>query len=388
MSFDFSPDALDREFPVRRNFLYLNHAAVAALPRRVADAMTAHIENARDRGAADWRAWFGLIEATREKAARLIHVAPSEIAFVPNTGWGLNLVAQNFPWTDGDNVVTTDMEFPSNAFPWRGLAERGVECRAARSRGGRIRAEDLLALADARTRVVAVSWVAFHNGFVMPLAELGAFCRERGILLVVDAIQGLGALPLDARTAKVDVLCADSHKWLYGTEGGGILFVDEASRSKVPARAVGWWNLKTEGEFLEYRATLYSGARRYEPGTLPTANLAGLGAALDLLAAMGADAVRSRILDNVAALRDGLSGRGWRIATPEPLASGILAAVPPSADARRWAKALEARRVIVAPREGYVRFAPHAGNDVGEVGRALAEIDAIGAPDRGSEPDP
>ena len=355
MSFDFSAGALDRQFPVRRNLLYFNHAAVAPLPRRVADAMTAHVENARERGAADWRAWFGMIETTRGKAARLVRAAASEIAFVPNTSWGLNLVALSYPWVAGDNVVTTDLEFPSNAYPWR-------------------------ALADARTRVVAVSWVAFHNGFVMPLADLGAFCRERGILLVVDAIQGLGALPIDVKAARVDVLCADSHKWLYGTEGGGILFVDEASREKVPPRAVGWWNLKTEGEYLEYRAKLYSGARRYEPGTLPTANLAGLGAAIDLLGAMGPATVRSRILENVAALRAGLAARGWRIATPEPLASGILAAAPPSADARRWVKALETRGVIVAPREGCVRFAPHAGNDVDEVARALSEIDAVGAP--------
>jgi selenocysteine lyase/cysteine desulfurase len=380
MSFDFSPAALDREFPVRRSLLYFNHAAVAALPRRVASAMTAQVENQRDRGAADWRTWYANVETAREKAARLVHASASEIAFVPNTSWGINLVALGFPWTPGDNVVTTDIEFPSNAYPWRALAERGVECRAAKSRDGRIASDDVAALADARTRVVAVSWVAFHNGFVFPLAELGAFCRERGILLVVDAIQGLGALPLDVRETKVDVLCADGHKWLYGTEGGAVFYVRDGARERVPARALGWWNLKTEGEYLQYRGATYSGARRYEPGSLPTANLAGLSTALDLLAAMGPETVRARILENVAALRDGLSARGWRIATPEPLASGILAAAPPSADARRWAKALESRGVIVAPREGYVRFSPHAGNDVGEIARALGEMDAIGAP--------
>lgn len=380
MSFDFSPEALDREFPVRRNLLYLNHAAVAPLPRRVADAMTAHVLNARDRGAADWRTWYASVETAREKAARRIHAAASEIAFVPNTSWGLNLVALGFPWAAGDNVVTTDLEFPSNAYPWRALRERGVECRVAKNQDGRIAADDVGALIDARTRVVAVSWVAFHSGFVLPIAEIGAICRERGILLVVDAIQGLGALPLDVEAARVDVVCADGHKWLYGTEGGAVFYVREGVREKVPARALGWWNLKTEGEYLEYRGAIYSGARRYEPGTLPTANLAALSAALDLLAEMGPEAVRSRILENVSALRKGLAGRGWRIATPEPLASGILAAAPPSADARRWAKALEARGVIVAPREGCVRFSPHAGNDAGEIARVLAEVDAIGAP--------
>jgi selenocysteine lyase/cysteine desulfurase len=376
VSFDFSPESLDREFPVRRNFLYFNHAAVSPLPRRVADAMAAHVAQVRDRGAADWRSWFGMIERTREKAARLVNASVAEVAFVPNTSWGLNLVALGFPWKDGDNVVTDDLEFPSNAYPWRALGGRGVECRVAKNRAGRVALDDLAALVDARTRVVAVSWVAFHNGFVFPLAEIGAFCRERGILCVVDGIQGLGALPLDVREARVDVLCADAHKWLYGTEGGGLLYVAENARDRVPARAWGWWNLKTEDEFLAGSGALYASARRYEPGTLPTANLAALGAALDLLAEMGAETIRARILENVEALRRGLAERGWRVATPEPAASGILAGVPPSGDARSWAKKLEERRVLVAPREGAVRFAPHAGNDVGEVARVLAAIDA------------
>ncbi|HEY1435464.1 MAG TPA: aminotransferase class V-fold PLP-dependent enzyme, partial [Thermoanaerobaculia bacterium] len=240
-SFDFSSPALDREFPVRRHLLYFNHAAVAPLPRRVADAMTAHVKSVRDRGAADWRAWYGMIETVRGKAARLLGAETAEIAFLPNTSWGVNLVALGFAWNAGDNVVTTDMEFPSNAYPWRRLTARGVECRIVKSRAGRVTAEDFAGLVDARTRVVAVSWVAFHNGFVFPLAEIGRLCRERGILLVVDAIQGLGALPLDVRASGVDVLCADGHKWLFGAEGGAIFYVNEGAREKVPARAAGWW---------------------------------------------------------------------------------------------------------------------------------------------------
>jgi len=164
MSFDLSPESLDREFPVRRSLVYLNHAAVAPLPRRVADAMQAYVENVRDRGAADWRRHFAAIDTTREKAARLVGAAPGEIAFLPNTSWCVNLVALAYPWREGDNVVTDDMEFPSNAWPWRALEARGVECRIAASREGRVTADDVAAKIDARTRVVAVSWVAFHNG--------------------------------------------------------------------------------------------------------------------------------------------------------------------------------------------------------------------------------
>ena len=379
MSFDFSPENLDREFPVRRQLAYFNHAAVAALPRRVADAIVAHTQNARDRGAADWRKWYATIERTREKTARFVGAERTEIAFLPSTSWALNLVARSFPFERGDNVVGDDMEFPSNALPWRLLEPLGVEYRAAANRGGRITLEDLARHVDARTRVVAVSWVAFHNGWVFPLDEIGAFCREREIFFVVDGIQGLGALPLDVARTPVDVLAADAHKWLLGQECCTVFYVRAAARERLPILFGGWWNAKAEEAdgFLAERFDFYSGSRRFEPGSLPTAQIAGLEAAIDLLSEIGIETVRARILATVGALRDGLAARGWRIATPEPPRSGILAAAPPSTDARAMAKALEAQGVIAAPREGAVRFSPHVGNDVAEVERVLAAVDAI-----------
>ena len=146
-----------------------------------------------------------------------------------------------------------------------------------------------------------------------------------------------------------------------------------------PAIASGCWNNRSTKSYLDYGFVPYEGGRRYEPGTLPTDHVAGIAAAIGLLEEMGREAVHARILELVCALRDGLAKRGWRIATPEPLASGILAAAhpSPSRDSRTVAKALEERGVIVAPRESNVRFSPHAGNDLDQVARVLAEIDAL-----------
>jgi cysteine desulfurase / selenocysteine lyase len=383
MAFDWSPENLDREFPVRRNLVYWNHAAVAPLPRRVADAISAHVENVRDRGAADWRSWYGAIDGTRGKAARLIGARASEIAFLPSTSWALNVVAQAFPWKSGDNVVGDDMEFPANVYPWMLQKDRGVEYRLARSRDGRITVDDVAAVVDGRTRIVAVSWVAFHNGWVYPIEEIGAFCREKGILFVVDAIQGLGALPLDVAAANVDVLAADSHKWLLGAEACTVFYVSEGARERVPTAFGGWWNARHEtshaGGYLDYRLDFHLGGRRYEPGSLPTAQIRGLGAALDLLEEMSIDEISRRLVEKVTGLARSLSERGWKIATPEPFRSGIVAAIPPGdADVHKVAKELESRGIITSPREGAVRFSPHAYNDDAEVERIHSALESLG----------
>jgi cysteine desulfurase / selenocysteine lyase len=376
--FDLSASNLDSEFPVRSNLVYFNHAAQAPLPRRVADAMEGHIENAKLRGAADWNRWTADIEKTREKAAAFIGAGRAEIAFVPSTGWGINLVAQSYDWKSGDNVVGDDMEFPANFYPWRLLQKRGVEYRLAKNHEGRITVDDIAALVDAQTRVVAVSWVAFHNGYVYPIEEIGALCHERGILFVVDGIQGLGALPLDVSAAAIDVLVADPHKWLLGPEACAIFYVSENARERLPPPFGGWWNLKMQGEYLGYSGDLHLSARRYEPGSLPIASILGLSAGLDLLTEVGIETIRERILRLNELLKDGLVSRGWKIVSPEPLSSGILAAVPPSNDPRRVARKLEEKDIIVAAREGAVRFSPHFYNDREEVGKILAAVDELG----------
>ena len=377
MPFDFSPENLDREFPVRRSLVYFNHAAVGAVPRRVSEAITAHVENVRDRGAADWRRWYADIEKARAKVAGFIGARASEVAFLPSTSWGLSAVAQAYPWREGDNVVGDDMEFPANVYPWMVLRRRGVEFRAAKSREGRVTVDDLAACVDSRTRVIAVSWVAFHNGFVYPIEEIGAFCREKGILFVVDGIQGVGALPLDVSRVPVDVFVADAHKWLLGQEACALFYVAENARERVPPVAAGWWNVRSEGGFLDYELDFYLSSRRYEPGSLPTAQIQGLGTAIDLLEEMGSEAIVERIRETVGALAEGLASRGWTIASPEPFGSGILAAAPPDGNANRAAKELEKLGVIVAPREGAVRFSPHAYNDLIEVERILEATQSL-----------
>ncbi len=245
--FDFSAANLDREFPVRKSLVYFNHAAVAPLPRRVSDAIVAHVENMRDRGAADWRRWYGGIERARRSAAGFLGADRSQIAFLPSTSWALNLVARSFEWKAGDNVVGDDMEFPSNDLPWKLLEKQGVEYRVARNRGGRVTLDDIAAKVDGRTRVVAVSWVAFHNGFVFPLDEIGEYCRVEGNPLRRGRDPGPGALP--ARRLEDEGRRARRRRPQVAARAGGLhrlLRQRSGARAAAPA-FLGWWNIRGRG---------------------------------------------------------------------------------------------------------------------------------------------
>jgi len=200
------------EFPVAERWAYLDHAAVAPIPRRAARAMRAWVDEQEANGYIHWGAWRSEIEVIRERAARLIQADPAEIAFVTSTTIGINFVAEGFPWAEGDNLVTAAEEYPSNLFPWMNLASRGVESRTVRSRDHRLCIEDLEAAMDDRTRLLAISHVEFASGFRNDLDALGDLCRRRGVALFVDAIQGLGPFPIDVTRTPIDFLAADGHQ--------------------------------------------------------------------------------------------------------------------------------------------------------------------------------
>jgi cysteine desulfurase / selenocysteine lyase len=371
----------DLEFPSKRSSIQFNHAAVCPLPARAADAIRAYADNLSVRGALDWKDWIRKADEVRALAARLIGAGDgvggaASISIVPNTTWGLNIVASGFPFRAGDSVVTTASEFPANLAPWVGLAGRGVTVRRVPTRDGAFTAADVEAACDATTRLVSVSLVAFHTGFRAPAEELAALCRSRGIVFGLDGIQAAGAQRVDVAGWGVDFLSADGHKWMLGPEGAGILFTSPALRARL-APPPGWTNLDRASP-TDYRVpealTFRADGTRFEPGALPTPGLYALAASLGLLLEIGLPEVEARIARTLAVLVDGLPRLGF-----EPVLfggaprSGILAARPPAGkDARYYQKRAAEENVVISAREGFVRFSPHVGNDEAEAERVLA----------------
>ena len=367
-------------FPVTRQLVYLNHAAVGPLSTRAYVAIEAQARDQRDYGALHWRAWYAEYDLLRAAAARLLNADANEIAILKNTSEGLSFVAEGYPWREGDNVITTDLEFPSNATPWKALQRRGVECRVLRSRDGAYAPVDIEGLIDDRTRIVTVSSVAFHNGFVADLDAIGAICARRGVLLCVDAIQSLGVLPIDVRRSNISFLAADGHKWLCATEGAAIFYVAAEHRQKLQVLENGWTNIDRRGKFIECPTDLLPDARRFEAGSLNTNGIYALRAALDLLFETGIESIAAEVLRITNHLATELEKAGWTIGSPRPIRSGILGATPPTVESgtlMRIHRHLEEHGIITAPREGMIRFSPHFYNDETDVARVIEAISRI-----------
>jgi cysteine desulfurase / selenocysteine lyase len=360
-------------FPVTSNIIYMNCAAVGPLSVPAAEAMIAHAADQREYGALHWREWYAEYTRLREAAARLIGATPAEIAILKNTSEGLSFVAEGIRWRTDDNIITSDLEFPSNSTPWRNLDRRGVALRVVRSRGGAFAPDDVEALIDDRTRIVTLSSVAFHNCFAADLEAIGEICARRGVLFCVDAIQSVGVLPMDVRRAKIDFLAADGHKWMCGAEGTAIFFVAKEKLEELDVIEHGWTNIERRGKFIDCPADLLPDARRFEAGSLNTNGIYGLRASLDLLLETGIERIAEYVVALATRFADRLEEIGWTLGSPRPIRSAIVGAIPPGVEPSllRWHRLLEENGVVCAPREGMLRFSPHLFNEDAEVDRVI-----------------
>ena len=362
------------EFPVTETYIYMNHAGVAPLSRRVRHAMAGFIEDATFHGAVHTDDWTETAEACRFAAAQLINADATEIAFMKNTTQGILIAANGIDWQAGDNVVTTAVEFPANVYPWWRLKERyGVNTRMVPERDGRICPEDIAAAIDERTRVLTISHVEFASGFRNDIAALGKLCRERNIWFVVDAIQGLGAVKVDVKACNIDILAADGHKWLLAPEGAAIFYCTDEKREQLINTNIGWASVVNPRDFLNYDLTQKPDATRFEEGSYNSVGLYGLKAAIDLLQDIGIGAIETRILGLTAQLIAGLETKGYRVITPEKDTerAGIVIFESEQHTPTELYEMLYTENIITAERGTGVRISPHFYNTASEIDRLL-----------------
>lgn len=368
--------ALRDEFPVTRNYNFQNHAAVAPISRRAADAAMKYFQHARDSSYIHG-GFYRHADRVRSQLAQLINAKPDEVTFCKNTSEGLSLVANGLSWNSGDNVVTTNAEFAANVYPWMSLKNRGVQLRMVLEEEGRIPLQRIFEAIDSRTRVVTISSVQYASGFRTDLATLGDYCAAKGVLLCVDAIQSLGAFPIDVRAMNIDFLAADAHKWLCGPEGIGIFFVRKELQGHLRPTSIGWMSMKEPFNFSKYNFEFADSAKRYDSGSYNLAGIYALGGALELVQELGIEAISRRLLHLTSRLVEGVRSKGYRVfSSREPTeASGIVSFYSDVHAAEPLQSHLQnEHRIVTAVRGGRLRSSPHVYNTEKEIDQLIEAL--------------
>ena len=361
-------------FPLATRYIHMNHAGVSPTSERARAAIEHVVETSmnlpyRDHWAQDEA------DRVRELVARLINASGDSIALTRSTAHGISLLAQGLDWKAGDNVVGALGEYPANVYPWKALEARGVRFRQAKPIEGRISPDSVLAMVDARTRVVALSHVEFWNGFRLDIEAIGDECRRRGIVFAVDVMQSVGALQVDVARMHIDFCAAGAGKWLMGPPGIGFCFFAPELLERTRPVIVGVGSVAGYDRYFEYDLTFRPSARRFEESVVSLLDTAAFGAALELLLEVGVETIEARVLGLAARLAEGLARNGCEIVEPWPRAqnesSGIVSFRKPGISAAAALRDLSAARVIARTHKDFVRLSPHFYNTDEEVDRVL-----------------
>lgn len=378
------PEALDlaalraAEFPWTGERIYLDAASIGPLPERtirVLDAFNRKRARPWELGAGDM---FELFDDSRARIARLLNADPSEIALAPNTSFGLGLAARALPLSPGDIIVASEREFPSNVYPWMRLEDRGVrlELVPVTAEGWPDEARLLERIEDPRVRILAVSLTQFSNGYTVDLERLSRETRRTGTMLVVDAIQAIGQLPVDLARTPVDLLSCGGQKWLLSPWGSGFIYVRKEMIGRLDPAITGWMAFEGTDDFsrlTRYNPSLRPDARRFELITLPFQDFAGMNASLGLLEEVGIERIAAHLKEVRTPVLDWARRRGVRVTSPvDHHGSGIVCIAPGEPAAVQHA--LRQSGVTCSLREGSLRLSPHCyttGEDFARVAEVL-----------------
>lgn len=363
------------EFPVQNNLTYLNHAAVSPLPLRSGNAVKDFVDEYVQLGTKNYLQWAKHADQLHADLARFINASTDEIALLKNTSEGISVVAMGYPWQAGDTVLSSDEEFPSNRIPWQALASRGVEFREVTLRQpGKTPEQALIDAMDESTRMLAISAVQYASGLRLDLEILGKACRQRKIAFCVDAIQMLGAIPVDVEKANIDFMMADSHKWLLGPEGIALFYCRKNHQSMINLFQYGWHMVDKYGDFHNKDWHPANSARRFESGTPNILGIRAFAASLSLINEIGIDRIEQRILHHTRLMHEFIDNSSKLEAIYSDQASrlsGIVTFRHINHSPALLFETLRQQDIMCAERGGGVRFSPHAYNTDEEIITAM-----------------
>ncbi len=373
------------DFPALKKWTYMDVAARGVLSRTTRAALDAQIDDRMMNGG-DKDRFFALIEEARGRFAQLINASPEEVTYTKNISEGLNMVATGIPWKAGDNVVLCpELEHPNNVYAWLNLQRFGVEVRMVKPRDNTIPVDDFIAKMDARTRCATVSTVTFAPGFRTDIDTLGRACRERGVLLLVDAAQSAGKVHTDVKQSNIDALTVSTQKGLLGLYGMGFLYVRREWADKMQPAYLARFGVDLgdahEAAMGDMSFKMAAGARRFDLGNYNFAATAAVNASMKQLLDIGTQRIEKHVTGLVHALAQGYVDMDVPVAggKPGPHLAGIVTIGNMSAnhygsDDERFNglyQHLGDNQVKLSIRRGLLRFSLHAYNNMDDVNRVL-----------------
>lgn len=377
---------IDKEFAHLRDVIFLNAASVVIPPKSVQAAYHGFMDEYVDRfgeGVVD-RAWE-IVEEARHEVAHLIGARPTEIGFVKNTSEGIGIIANGYPFTQGDNVVTVDQEHSSNLFAWIKLQEKGVKLRVVESRNGEIRLKDIFSRVTARTRAISLSAVQFTTGFYTDLATLGSFCERHGILLIVDGIQAVGRLHIDVKTMKISYLACGGNKGLLATLGAGFVFCDEDLVEQIIPPYASYQSVTNQlhppAITQDFDALAWrQNARRFESGNLNYAGIAAICAGSALINRLGIENIQQQVMKLDEYLTQGLAELPVDLRAPSRKQnhSGILCVYYPPEQEQQVVEILKEHKIFATMRGGYIRLGINFYNTKKQMDTVIKAFEEIG----------
>ena len=377
MNHHYDVAAVRSQFPVTERLLYLDSAHQTPLATSVREALLGFYREGSEFGGPK-PIWLDRVEQVRARVAKLLNAAPSEIAFTKNTSEGMNIAANALPLAAGDNVLLVEGDHPNNAYAFLNLRRKGVEVRFVPLTGETARAEMFAPHIDARTRAISLSHVTFHAGHRFDIDGIGALCAQNGLYFIIDAMQSIGVVPLDAATCGASLIGAGCHKGLLVPQGLGILYCRQGLDELQPAYLAMSSLAHPPGDYIARadNMTPKASAGRFEIGNLNLPDIHALDASLTLIESVGLSAIAAHLYDLGDRLIERIDDLGIRLVGPRERAdrSPHIYVLDLPADA--WADYLASRNVRVSPERDGIRVSFglfNTAEDVDRFAQVIAE---------------
>lgn len=368
------PDRIRHRFPIFQKRLYINSCSQGALSDSVRESYARYLEDWDERGA-PWEYWVEKTEDARRVFARLVNADPDEVAVTTSLSAGVSAIATGLRYARRPKIVLTDWEFPTVGQIWHAQELRGARVvHVPGDRDGTIPFERFETAIDEETAMVSITHVCYRNGAMVDVEKVVRLSHERGALVLLDAYQSAGSLPLDVRELGADFLAAGVLKFLLGSAGLAFLYAKRDVVERIWPTATGWFADRNIFEMDHRDYSPASTASRFQSGTPPIPSIYAGIAGMELMEEIGIEETRVHVRELNARLIDGLDDLRATLATPRrPKRRGALICVR-SRDAEALVAALAREGIVTSSRDGSLRISAHCYNSADDVDEVLAAL--------------